>query len=121
MSPFQKLRDWLSFDEDEKMLMERRAFLKGMTVTSAGLLVPGAAVFDLGRVARPRELKSRHLNFEIEEQVVFTQIDHVKDPALTAQRFIEDWNKTVDFEGALIKLSREFEKYGDLFVLPRNA
>lgn len=32
--------------------LSRRAFLRGLTVTSAGLLVPSATVFDMGRKQR---------------------------------------------------------------------
>ena len=38
--------------DDDKVRMDRRAFLRGMTVTAAGLLVPKATVFDQGRIVR---------------------------------------------------------------------
>lgn len=42
--------------------MDRRAFLKGMMVTSAGLLVPGAAVIDMGaRSVSPGGLPPRRI------------------------------------------------------------
>lgn len=50
MGLFDKLKGWLGFTETERVQMDRRAFLKGMAVTSAGVLVPGAAVFDMARV-----------------------------------------------------------------------
>lgn len=46
------LEKWLSASDDEKVAIDRRAFLRGMTVTGAGLLVPAASVFDMG-VHRP--------------------------------------------------------------------
>jgi len=49
MKIFDKIREWASRSDEERVQLDRRAFLKGMAVTSAGLLVPGAAVFDLGR------------------------------------------------------------------------
>ena len=49
MSFFDRLRDWASNSDGEKVRLDRRAFLKGMAVTSAGLLVPGAVMFDMGR------------------------------------------------------------------------
>jgi hypothetical protein len=46
---FDRIREWASSSDGEKVQLERRMFLKGLAVTSAGLLVPGAAVFDMGR------------------------------------------------------------------------
>jgi len=43
-----QLKSWASFSEDEKEVLDRRAFMKGMMVTGAGLLVPGASLFDMG-------------------------------------------------------------------------
>lgn len=51
MGLFDKFKGWLGFSEAEKIQMDRRAFLKGMAVTSAGVLLPGAAVFDMARAA----------------------------------------------------------------------
>ena len=48
-----RIREWAGLSDDDKMQLDRRAFLKGMAVTSAGLFVPGAVVFDMGRVVRP--------------------------------------------------------------------
>jgi hypothetical protein len=48
---FDKFKGWLGFSEEEKVQLDRRAFLKGMAVTSAGVLIPGAAVFDMARAA----------------------------------------------------------------------
>lgn len=53
MKPFERLRGWVSSSDRDKVSMDRRAFLKGMTVTAGGLLVPGAAVFDMGSVSKP--------------------------------------------------------------------
>lgn len=53
MRIFDRIREWASASDDDKVQLDRRAFLKGMAVTSAGLLVPGAAVFDMGRIVRP--------------------------------------------------------------------
>jgi len=53
MKIFDRIRDWLGASDEEKVMMDRRAFLKGMTVTSAGLLVPGVTIFDVGRGAPP--------------------------------------------------------------------
>lgn len=51
MKIFDRIREWASTSDEDKVRLDRRAFLKGMAVTSAGLLVPGAAVFDMA--ARP--------------------------------------------------------------------
>jgi len=45
---FDRIKRWAETPDDDKVSLDRRAFLKGMAVTSAGLLVPGAAVFDMG-------------------------------------------------------------------------
>ena len=57
MNAWNKIRFWASFSDDEKMQMDRRAFLRGMAVTSAGLLVPGATAFDLGNRVVTGKLK----------------------------------------------------------------
>ena len=49
MKIFDKIREWASRSDEERVQLDRRLFLKGLAVTSAGLFVPGAAVFDLGR------------------------------------------------------------------------
>ena len=53
MKLFDRIKDWASFSEDEKVSLERRALLRGMAVTAAGILVPGATLFDMGRVVKP--------------------------------------------------------------------
>ena len=40
-------------EEPEKVRLSRRAFLRGSTVTAAGLIVPKSAVFDQGRIVQP--------------------------------------------------------------------
>jgi hypothetical protein len=52
MGLFDRLRQWAGLSDSEKVEMDRRAFMKGMSITGAGLLVPGVAVFDLGRGLR---------------------------------------------------------------------
>ena len=47
MRMFDRLRDWAATSDTERVNLDRRAFLRGMAVTSAGLLVPGATVFDM--------------------------------------------------------------------------
>jgi len=49
MGMFDKFKGWLGLSEAEKTRMDRRAFLKGMAITSAGVLIPGALIFDLAR------------------------------------------------------------------------
>ena len=44
-----RIREWVGMGDDDKVALDRRAFLKGMVVTSAGLLVAGPTVFDMGR------------------------------------------------------------------------
>ena len=48
MRLFDRLKRWAESTDADKVAMDRRAFLKGMAVSSAGILVPGVAVFDLG-------------------------------------------------------------------------
>lgn len=48
MKLWNQLKSWASFSEDEREVLDRRAFMKGMMVTGAGLLVPGASLFDMG-------------------------------------------------------------------------
>lgn len=93
--------------------MDRRAFLRGMAVTAGGLLVPGAAVFDLGRgVQGPRKLSRLDWDIEIEEQVVFHEppdfqlvsVDWVREPVNPACRFVEPVGFTDE------AFQRQFEK-----------
>jgi len=49
MGLFDRIKQWATTSDEERVELDRRAFLKGMTVTGAGLLVPGAAFFDMGR------------------------------------------------------------------------
>jgi len=44
------IRQWASRSDAEKVSLDRRMFLKGLAVTTAGLLVPTATLFDMGRV-----------------------------------------------------------------------
>lgn len=78
MKMFERLREWASSSDDEKMQMDRRAFLRGMAVTSAGLLVPGATVFDLARSSR--------------------EVD--------ARAFLEEWVDKIDLESKLKEVIR---------------
>ena len=78
MKMFERLREWASSSDDEKMQMDRRAFLKGMAVTSAGVLVPGATVFDLAQSSR-----------EIDARV-----------------FLEEWVNKIDLEPKLREVAR---------------
>ena len=48
MSLFDRIKQWASSSDEDKVALDRRAFLKGMAVTSAGLLVPTVAFFDMG-------------------------------------------------------------------------
>jgi hypothetical protein len=56
MRLWDRVREWAGLSDAGKVSFDRRAFLKGMVVTSAGLVVPGAAVFDMGRIVKPRNL-----------------------------------------------------------------
>ena len=56
MKIFDRVRGWAFRSDDEKVSIDRRAFLRGMAVTSAGLLVPGATVFGAGRVVAAEPL-----------------------------------------------------------------
>lgn len=44
------IKGWVTFSDTEKVALDRRLFLQGMAATSAGLLVPAATLFDMGRV-----------------------------------------------------------------------
>lgn len=54
MKLFQRIRNFLALRETEKINLDRRAFLQGMAVTSAGLLIPAATVFDLGCLVKSK-------------------------------------------------------------------
>lgn len=56
MKLFERIRKFLDLSESEKVRLDRRAFLRGMAVTSAGLLVPAATIFDFGRSLDPQVL-----------------------------------------------------------------
>jgi len=53
MKLFEKLKGWLGLSDGEKVQMDRRAFMKGMVVTSAGVLLPGATFIDMARALPP--------------------------------------------------------------------
>lgn len=65
MKVFQRIRDFFALRETEKVNLDRRAFLQGMAVTSAGVLVPAATVFDFGRVVRPQSKVSLALDAKL--------------------------------------------------------
>jgi hypothetical protein len=57
MRLWNQIKQWATFSENEKVQMDRRAFMRGMVVTGAGLLVPGATVFDFGsRIVKPERV-----------------------------------------------------------------
>lgn len=72
---FDKLKNWLHLSDTEKVQMDRRAFLKGMTITAGGLLVPGAVAFDMGRLT-PRHIVSPH-------RVVFPLFEIANTPEIS--------------------------------------
>ena len=47
MKLWKQIKQWTRFSEAERVQIDRRAFLKGMTVTGAGLLVPGVSLFQM--------------------------------------------------------------------------
>ena len=49
MKLFDRLLEWAHMGDGEKVQLDRRLFLQGMVATSVGLVVPTAAVFDMGR------------------------------------------------------------------------
>ena len=53
MKMFDRIKEWASMPDGDKVQLDRRAFLQGMAVTSAGLFVPGVTLFDAGRIVQP--------------------------------------------------------------------
>lgn len=49
MRVLDRVLEWAGMGDGEKMQTDRRLFLKGLAATSAGVLVPTAAMFDMGR------------------------------------------------------------------------
>lgn len=81
---WERLRGWVSSSEQEKVGIDRRAFLRGMTVTSVGLLVPGVSVFGFPRTGLlpdgngniyPPEVQRKAL-----EDFQLISVSWVKDP-----------------------------------------
>jgi hypothetical protein len=89
MGLFDKFKGWLGFSEAEKIQLDRRAFLKGMAVTSAGILVPGAVVFDMAREA-PLEtakilMESDYSGFEMGIKMYLNGIEMAEGPDYTVE------------------------------------
>lgn len=76
MHLFDRLKRWAETSDEDKVSLDRRLFLKRLAVTSAGILVPGAAVFDLGRA--PRILRPGVLTDEQKRQIIR---EHLATPA----------------------------------------
>jgi len=65
MKILDRIKEWASFSDDEKVVLGRRMFLKGLAVTSGGLLVAGPTIFDMGRdIVRPRIIEPDYSGLE---------------------------------------------------------